>query len=182
MAADEKLHRAEVILRLRSFHNVEIDIRTLSRFLAEPNICIAGYYAKDTELNASIIQLHHKVQCSDEETLKLLAQDGFKIDKSRLQRMRWRLGLKQRARSLEPSEEGPLRMRRKLRGAKRAGGKVEKMEIRLRAASKRINVMTTEFAGAKSANRGLVERFREAEQEIEWLRMCEREYYEPLLP
>ncbi|OQO09428.1 hypothetical protein B0A48_04826 [Cryoendolithus antarcticus] len=179
---DEKLKQAEVIVRLRELHNVKIELRTLSRFLAEANICVAVHYAKDTELNARITQLHYQVQCSDEETLKLLAQEGFKLDKWRLRRMRWRLGLKQRARALKPCEEGPLQRRRELKEAIRAGEKVEKMEIRLKAASKRIDAVTTELAGSEAANRELAERLSQAEHQIERLRMQGRPYYEPLLP
>ncbi|KAK6441032.1 hypothetical protein LTR95_002739 [Oleoguttula sp. CCFEE 5521] len=178
---DEKLTHPEVIARLAALHNVKLEPRTLRTFLAEANISTAGAYAKAHDLNARITQLHYQVQCSDAEALRILADDGFKVDKRRLQRMRLALGLKQRATALKPGEERPLQMRRELRQAKRAEERVEKMESRLRAASKRIDAVTTELASAEAANRKLEERLRAAEREIEMLRMQGRGYYEPLL-
>ncbi|OQO09558.1 hypothetical protein B0A48_04960 [Cryoendolithus antarcticus] len=179
---DEKLTHKEVVKRLTEYHNVKVEPRTLRTFLAEANISTAGSYAKDHDLNARITQLHYRVQCSDTEALRLLAQDGFKVDKRRLQRMRLALGLKQRATALKPSEEGALQMRRELREAKRAEEKVEKMMIRLRAASKRIDAITMELASSEAANRSLTERLHAAERENQVLRMQARGHYDPFYP
>nr|OQO27764.1 hypothetical protein B0A51_04697 [Rachicladosporium sp. CCFEE 5018] len=179
---DEKLHHPEVIARLASLHNVKLESRTLRKFLSDAGISTSIKYAKDHDLNARITQLHYQVQCSDVETLRILASDGFKIEKRRLQRMRLALGLKQRATALKPNEEGALQMRRELREAKRAEEKVEKLGIRLKAASRRIDATTTELASSEAANRSLTERLHAAEQENQVLRMPERDYYDPLHP
>ncbi|KAK6433424.1 hypothetical protein LTR95_010397 [Oleoguttula sp. CCFEE 5521] len=77
-------------------HNIRIGIRTFREFFADNGIGTVPRYDANLALTKRIKYLHYEVQCSDDESVFILAEDGWPISKRRLQRMRLALGLRQR--------------------------------------------------------------------------------------
>nr|OQO22884.1 hypothetical protein B0A51_08610 [Rachicladosporium sp. CCFEE 5018] len=95
---DEGLTQEEVVAQLASRHGIRIAARTMRRFLTAAGIGTALRYEDDHELRRRILNFHYMVQCSDKESIAMLALDGFEVSQRRLQRMRLAMGLKQRSR------------------------------------------------------------------------------------
>ncbi|KAK6429957.1 hypothetical protein LTR95_013891 [Oleoguttula sp. CCFEE 5521] len=93
---EDSLSHNEVIRLLADTHDITVSNRTFRAFLTKHGISTIPRYDADLALTKRIKYLHYEVQCSDDESVFMLTEDGWPISKRRLQRMRLALGLKQR--------------------------------------------------------------------------------------
>ncbi|OQN95138.1 hypothetical protein B0A48_18723 [Cryoendolithus antarcticus] len=93
---EDSLSHNEIIRLLADTHDITVSNRTFRAFLTKHGISTMRRYDADLALTKRIKYLHYEVQCSDDESVFMLTEDGWPISKRRLQRMRLALGLKQR--------------------------------------------------------------------------------------